>query len=51
MRKMTQEDKDYRQGRSRRQVEDSETIMSWVFTIGTIFMIVGILIQMVIPVI
>lgn len=45
MRQMTQEDKDYRQGRSLRQVEDSYYIMGVAYTVMFITLIIGILIE------
>ena len=43
MRKQTQEDREYRQGRSLQQVEDTEIIMGWTYTVGGIALLVGIL--------
>ena len=45
MRQMTQEDKDYRQGRSLKQVEDSYYIMGVAYTVMFVTLIIGILIE------
>ena len=45
MRQMTQEDKDYRQGRSLKQVEDSYYIMGVAYTVMFITLIIGIIIE------
>lgn len=47
MRKQTQEDKEYRQGRSLRQVEDSEIMIGWAFTMGGVGLLVGILVSLI----
>ena len=45
MRQMTQEDKDYRQGRSLRQVEDSYYIMGVAYAVMFVTLIIGIIIE------
>ena len=45
MRQMTQEDKDYRQGRSLRQVEDSYYIMGVAYSVMFVTVIIMILIE------
>jgi len=45
MRQMTQEDKDYRQGRSLKQVEDSYYIMGVAYAVMFVTLIIGIIIE------
>ena len=47
MKKISEEDRRYRQGRSLRQVEDSEMIIAWTFTVATISLVVGLLAHMI----
>ena len=44
-----QEDWEYRQGRSRRQVEDSELIITWVLTVSLLLFIIGLLVYTILP--